>query len=64
MLFRSYPELEPLGVRIWAHIERGLPHMDEAWAAIEQRSKRKVPPEVRASAHHFPPGLDPRQEHQ
>jgi hypothetical protein len=59
-----YPELEPLGLKIWAHIERGLPYMDEAWVEIEKRSKRKVPEEVRASAYHFPPGLDPRKEPQ
>ena len=49
-----YPELRGEGCRIWQHVARGFPHLEEAWKALRQRTGKPVSDRAKEAARWVP----------
>lgn len=52
-----YPELRQPARRLWGLLAEGAPHLDEAWAAVEQRRGQPVGDALRRDCLGMPSGL-------
>jgi len=55
----NYPEVRLLGRQMWAELERGFPHVFDAFHFIENTTGQSLPPGALIASQFIPEGLEP-----